>query len=88
MGGFPQTLKAKDPKPPKAIPPVPDIDAEWIFHDMMHSSTAPDPWMFPALKELKESGHYVLAACSNTVIFPKGHPLGSDEITDHPVKHL
>lgn len=41
---------------------------------MMRGSRAADPWMFPALKKLKESGKYILAALSNTVIFPPGHP--------------
>lgn len=34
-----------------------------------------DPWMFPALQKLKASGRYILAALSNTVIYPPGHPL-------------
>lgn len=36
-----------------------------------------DPWMYPALLNLKKSGKYVLAALSNTVIFPEGHPYAS-----------
>jgi FMN phosphatase YigB (HAD superfamily) len=55
-------------------PPMPEMDAEWVFWDMMGASRAPDPWMWPALKKLKASGRYILAACSNTMIFPPDHP--------------
>jgi hypothetical protein len=37
---------------------------------MMDGSRAPDPWMFPALKKLKASGKHILAALSNTMIYP------------------
>lgn len=58
------------PPLPKETPPVPQLDGEWLFHDMMTAARAPDPWMYPALKALKASGRYVVAALSNTVIFP------------------
>lgn len=41
---------------------------------MMGMSRQPDPWMYPALKKLHESGKYILAALSNTMIFPTDHP--------------
>jgi FMN phosphatase YigB (HAD superfamily) len=78
----------KDPKLPKEIPPVPNIDGEWLFHDMMTKSIAPDPWMFPALKQLKASGRYILAALSNTVIFPPGHRLAEEDFFGNPVRRL
>lgn len=56
-----------------AIPPVPEVDAEWVFWEMMRASRAPDPWMWPALQKLKASGKYIVAALSNTMIFPDGH---------------
>jgi FMN phosphatase YigB (HAD superfamily) len=55
------------------IPPLPQVDAEWLFWEMMGASRAPDPWMWPALQKLKASGKYIVAALSNTVIFPEGH---------------
>jgi FMN phosphatase YigB (HAD superfamily) len=55
------------------IPPVPDIDGEWMFFDMMAASRAPDPWMWPALQKLKATGKYIIAALSNTMIFPPDH---------------
>ncbi|KAK4104495.1 HAD-like protein [Parathielavia hyrcaniae] len=61
------------PLPSSEIPPLPRLDGEWLFHDMMASARAPDPWMYPALKALRASGRYVVAALSNTVIFPPGH---------------
>ena len=56
------------------IPPLPDIDAEWLFWEMMRVSTTPDPWMFPALQKLKASRRFLLGALSNAYIFPPGHP--------------
>lgn len=38
----------------------------------MKISRAPDPYMYPALKKLKESGKFVLGAFSNNVAFPTG----------------
>lgn len=63
----------KDPSLSSTVPPVPDIDGETLFWEMMRSSRAPDPWMWPALKKLKESGKYVLAALSNTIDFPASY---------------
>lgn len=59
---------------PEKVPPQPPVEGEWLFWDMMRESQAVDPWMFPALKNLKASGKYILAALSNTVIFPPDHP--------------
>lgn len=60
-------------------PPVPDIDAEWLYWEMMRIARAPDPWMFPALQKLRaeadrSNGELILGALSNTSIFPPGHP--------------
>ncbi|ORY14467.1 HAD-like domain-containing protein [Clohesyomyces aquaticus] len=54
------------------VPPVPHIDAKKLFWRMMRISREPDPWMYPALKRLKDSGKFVLGALSNTVAFPTG----------------
>ncbi|KAF5241501.1 hypothetical protein FAUST_3797 [Fusarium austroamericanum] len=75
-------------KLPKETPPVPTIDAEWLFHEMMTVSNSPDPWMYPALKKLKENGQFILAALSNTVIFPPGHKLHLDHFFDEPVRQI
>ncbi|KAK3327103.1 HAD-like domain-containing protein [Cercophora scortea] len=74
---------------PRDIPPVPEIDGEWLFFDMMSAARSPDPWMFPALKSLKASGKYIVAALSNTVIFPPDHEysLEGDFFKD-PVRSL
>ena len=37
---------------------------------MMKISREPDPYMYPALRKLKESGKFVLGAFSNNVTFP------------------
>jgi HAD superfamily hydrolase (TIGR01509 family) len=50
------------------------MDVEYLYWSMMSASRAPDPWMYPALKTLASSGKYILAALSNTVIFPPSHP--------------
>lgn len=53
-------------------PQVPDIDAKTLFWRMMKISRAPDPYMYPALRKLGESGKFVLGAFSNNVTFPTG----------------
>ena len=58
----------------ETTPPVPDIDAEFLFWEMMRVSRTPDPDMYPALLNLRRSNKFLLAALSNTVIFPAGHP--------------
>ncbi|KAJ9665346.1 hypothetical protein H2201_004638 [Coniosporium apollinis] len=54
------------------VPPVPRIDTKAMFWEMMRTSRAPDPWMFPALRRLRDSKKFVLGGLSNTVIFPAG----------------
>jgi microsomal epoxide hydrolase len=61
------------------IPPLPEVDAEWLFWEMMRVSRTPDPYMFPALKRLKASGKFLMGALSNTVKFPDGHAYNTDE---------
>ncbi|KNG90022.1 epoxide hydrolase [Aspergillus nomiae NRRL 13137] len=61
------------------LPPLPQLDAEFLFWEMMRISRAPDPYMAPALKKLKASGKFILGALSNTVVFPDGHPYNKDE---------
>ncbi|KFH46853.1 Acyl-CoA dehydrogenase family member-like protein [Hapsidospora chrysogenum ATCC 11550] len=80
--------QGKDPRLPREVPPQPRIDGEWLFNEMMTASNFPDPWMFPALKKLKASGRYILAALSNTVIFPPGHKLHTPNYFDDPVRGL
>ena len=80
--------QAKNPSLSPEVPPVPEIDGEWLFMDMMTVSRAPDPWMYPALRNLKASGKYILAALSNTVIFPEGHDLWREDFLDDPVRSL
>lgn len=85
---FYQLQRAKNPTLPRELPPVPQLDAEWLFNDMMSSARHPDPWMYPALKNLRARGKYILAALSNTVIFPSGHELYRPDISEDPVRGL
>ncbi|KAJ5901979.1 hypothetical protein N7495_002507 [Penicillium taxi] len=62
------------------LPPLPKVDAEWLFWEMMRISRTPDPYMYPALTKLKESGKYLMGALSNTVKFPDGHAFNQDTI--------
>lgn len=78
--------RANDPRLAEKLPPVPIIDTEWLFNDMMTTAVHPDPWMFPALMNLKSSGKYILAALSNTVIFPPGHRLHRPDISADPIR--
>lgn len=68
----------KAPGSPVSLPPLPELDAEFLFWEMMRISRTADPYMFPALQKLKESGEFILGALSNTVIFPDGHPFNRD----------
>jgi FMN phosphatase YigB (HAD superfamily) len=52
------------------FPIMPAIDAKKMFWNMMRMSRTPDPFVFPALKKLKASGKFVIAALSNTIDFP------------------
>ncbi|BDD59808.1 hypothetical protein MAP00_004995 [Monascus purpureus] len=61
------------------VPPMPEVDAERLFWEMMRISRTPDPYIFPALKRLKESGKFIIGALSNTVIFPDGHEYNTDD---------
>ncbi|KAF4973381.1 hypothetical protein FZEAL_9339 [Fusarium zealandicum] len=85
---FYQREQNRNPELPSDTPPVPSIDARWLFNEMMTASNHPDPWMFPALKKLRESGQFILAALSNTVIFPPGHKLHLENFFDDPVRRL
>lgn len=60
------------------VPPLPNVDAEWLFWEMMRISRTPDPYMFPALRKLRESGQFLMGALSNTVKFPDGHSYNRD----------
>ena len=69
------------------VPPLPDIDAEWLHNRMMSIARGLDPHMGPALKKLREyadqnKGKLVIGALSNTSIFPPGHPLYDNTTTD------
>jgi epoxide hydrolase-like predicted phosphatase len=78
---FNEGLQKKDPsKVLEANPPLPEIDAEWLFWEMMRVSRTPDKSMWPALKKLKESGKFIMGALSNTVIFPDDHEFNKDTI--------
>lgn len=52
--------------------PPPTIDTRALFWNMMRMSRTADPYMYPALLRLKESGKFIMGGLSNTVIFPSG----------------
>ncbi|KAI9715345.1 MAG: hypothetical protein M1812_005990 [Candelaria pacifica] len=56
------------------VPPLPQVDAKWLFWEMMRVSRTTDPDLYPALLKLKASNRFLIAALSNTVIFPPNHP--------------
>ncbi|CAJ2502441.1 Uu.00g098350.m01.CDS01 [Anthostomella pinea] len=85
---FYKAHQAKNPKLPRDVPRLPSLDAKWLFNDMMTASNAPDPWMYPALKRLRESEKFILAAVSNTVIFPPGHALHRPDFFSEPIRSL
>jgi FMN phosphatase YigB (HAD superfamily) len=67
--------------PGRKVPPVPSIDAESLYWDMMTKSRTPDPWMYPALLRLKARG-WKLAALSNTTVYPEGHKFNEPSEAD------
>ncbi|KAK2829866.1 hypothetical protein FQN49_007177 [Arthroderma sp. PD_2] len=52
------------------LPDLPQVDAEYVFWEMMRVAQSPDPYMFPALQRLKDSGLFIMGALSNTTIIP------------------
>ena len=69
------------------VPPVPDIDTEWLHVRMMTIARQLDPNMGPAIKKLrqhadKSGGKIIIGALSNTSIFPPGHPLYDQKTMD------
>ena len=67
------SVKDLSPSPSGNGPPP--IGGEDLFWKMMSISRQPDPYIFPALQELFNlRPRPIIAALSNTVIFPKDHP--------------
>lgn len=71
-----------------SIPPLPSIDGESLFWTMMSPSRSPDPYIFPALQRLHTlSPRPILAALSNTVIYPPDHPWSNPSPTSFNPRH-
>jgi hypothetical protein len=85
---FYQAQRTLNPTLPKQTPPMPRLDGETLFFDMMRGARSPDPWMYPALKTLKASGRYIVAALSNTVIFPPDHEYSQTDFLADPLRSL
>jgi len=69
------------------VPPIPDINSEELFWEIMRIARNPDPHMFPALRRLRRAadaskGKLVLGALSNTTIFPPEHPFNDPSSED------
>ncbi|GAB7343027.1 hypothetical protein MBLNU457_g1116t1 [Dothideomycetes sp. NU457] len=64
-------------------PPVPPIAAEELYWEMMRVSRHPDPNIYPALRRLRahsdRTNEFIIAACSNTSIFPADHPFSDPD---------
>ncbi|KIW91614.1 uncharacterized protein Z519_07582 [Cladophialophora bantiana CBS 173.52] len=57
-----------------SVPPVPSVDVQNLFWYMMGIVRNRDEHMFSALQKLRASQKFVMAALSNNVTFPEGHP--------------
>jgi FMN phosphatase YigB (HAD superfamily) len=67
------------------VPEPPKIDGEKLYWDMMTISRKPDPYMWPALQKLRKhakSKGYIIAALSNTSIFPDNHEFNDQKTAD------
>lgn len=80
------TAKASQPSSrEKAKSAMPKIDGEALFWNMMSASRYPDPFVFPAFERLsKLKTPPLVAALSNTVIFPPGHSWRKNERSPPP----
>ncbi|KAL9100827.1 MAG: hypothetical protein Q9163_003838 [Psora crenata] len=68
--GFPQSSSRND-----GLRPMPHIDSERLFWNMMSAHREQDPYIFPALERLrKKKERPILGALSNTVVLPPDHP--------------
>lgn len=65
-----------------SLPSIPDVNVEELYWTMMGISREPDPYMAPALRNLRATGKWRLAALSNTSIFPPGHPFNEPRPDD------
>ncbi|KAH0147635.1 HAD-like protein, partial [Aureobasidium melanogenum] len=67
------------------VPAPPNIDGEKLYWQMMTISRKPDPYMWPALQNLKKQAKqkgFIVAALSNTSIYPEGHEFNSPTSPD------
>jgi len=64
------------------IPPMPKVNAKEMFWNMMKMARTPDPYMYPALRKLKASNEFIVAALSNTINFPPGVRDDKGEVFD------
>lgn len=77
--------KMKGQSKSDSLPPIPDVTVDELYWTMMGISREPDPHMAPALRKLKATGRWRIAALSNTSIFPPGHPFNEprpDDVRD------
>ena len=74
-----------------SLPSLPNIDSTALFWSMMHSARSPDPYIFPALQRLAalpKEKRPIIAALSNTVIFPSNNQLAEPIFLPTSPTHL
>jgi FMN phosphatase YigB (HAD superfamily) len=69
------------------VPSPPKINAEQLYWQMMSASRKPDANVWPALQRLRKAvdggkANFIIAALSNTSIFPAGHEFTSTASAD------
>lgn len=69
-------VREGEAKPVFASTP-PRISGETLFWNMIAASQNLDPHIFPALLRLRQTGNYIIAALSNTIILPPSSPYHS-----------
>ncbi|CUS14065.1 unnamed protein product [Tuber aestivum] len=64
--------------PEATATPPPRIDGEVLFWQMMTESRVPNPPVIAAIRRLRATGRYKLAALTNDYRFPRDHPFADN----------
>ena len=79
------TPSPQSPSPKNDVFPIPHINGETLFWQMMSASREADPYIFPAFQKLRaKNPRPILGALSNTITFPSDHPYSKPKDSSSP----